>query len=196
MAIVYSQDSWLIERCTDLFGGPDAVEQSLDIKWIEQHVQKDGDVLIIDLTCVDEKRLPAVTGPAVALASMPAYEQAVRLLQAGVRGYGNRYMHQDNLLRAVTAVREGQVWLPPTIINQMIAVIPQNGNGRNRPDFSEKLSKREEEVVRWVTSGLSNKEIADELFISIRTVKAHLTSIFGKTGFRDRLELAVKMRHL
>ena len=196
MAIVYSQDSWLIERCTDLFGGPDAVEQSLDIKRIEQHVQKDGDVLIIDLTCVDEKRLPVVFGPAVALATMPAYEQAVRLLHTGVRGYGNRYMHRDNLLRAVTAVREGQVWLPPTIINQMIAVIPQNGNGQNRPDFSEKLSKREEEVVRWVAGGLSNKEIADKLFISIRTVKAHLTSIFGKTGFRDRLELAVKMRHI
>jgi DNA-binding NarL/FixJ family response regulator len=45
-----------------------------------------------------------------------------------------------------------------------------------------------------VANGLSNKEIADKLFISVRTVKAHMTSIFSKTGFRDRLELAVKMR--
>lgn len=195
MAIVCSHDKMLIERCVDLFGGHDTVKQITDITLVEQQINKNGDVLIIDLKCVDEKTLPAVTLPAVALATIPSYDQAVRLLQLGVRGYGNRHMHRDNLWQAINAVREGQVWLPPAIVNRMIAVMPQNGNGADRPQYSEKLSKREEEVVYCVASGLSNKEIADKLFISVRTVKAHLTSIFGKTGYRDRLELAVKMRH-
>jgi DNA-binding NarL/FixJ family response regulator len=77
----------------------------------------------------------------------------------------------------------------------MITAMPVNGNGHAKPSFPETLSKREDEVVQLVANGLSNKEIADKLFISVRTVKAHLTSIFSKTGFRDRLELAVKMRH-
>ena len=194
MAIICSHDKMLIERCVDLFGGQDAVKQIADIIGVEKRINHNGDVLIIDLKCVDENTLPDIAIPAVALATIPSYDQAVRLLQRGVRGYGNRHMHRDNLSQAINAVRQGQVWLPPNIISRMIAVIPQNGNGADRPQYAEKLSKREEEVVQCVVSGLSNKEIADKLFISVRTVKAHLTSIFGKTGYRDRLELAVKMK--
>lgn len=195
MALICSQDALFVELCADIFGGQNnVVEQSPDIQRIERQMTALEDVLIVDLIGVDEKDLPAVSIPTVVLVAIPTFEQAVRLLQRGVRGYGNRHMHRENLLQAVTAVKEGQVWLPPDIVNRMITAIPANGNGHAKPSFPEKLSKREEEVVQLVATGLSNKEIADKLFISVRTVKAHLTSIFSKTGFRDRLELAVKMR--
>ena len=193
--LVYSQDAVLVERCADLFGRQNGfVQQSHDIQIIERRMKAAEDVLIIDLKGIDEKDLPVVSIPTVVLATIPSFEQALRLLQLGVRGYGNRHMHRENLSQAVTAVKEGQVWLPPDIINRMITAIPANGNGHSKPSFPDTLSKREEEVVQLVVSGLSNKEIADKLFISVRTVKAHLTSVFSKTGFRDRLELAVKMR--
>jgi DNA-binding NarL/FixJ family response regulator len=194
MLFLLSKDELLVARCVDLLGGPGAVQHLHDIDGIEDAQKATGNVLIIDLEGCDEKRLTALTMPTVALASRPRFEQAVRLLQRGVRGYGNRHMHRDNLMQAVTAAREGQVWLPPDIVNRMITAMPVNGNGHAKPSFPEKLSKREDEVVQLVANGLSNKEIADKLFISVRTVKAHLTSIFSKTGFRDRLELAVKMR--
>ena len=55
------------------------------------------------------------------------------------------------------------------------------------------LSGREEEIARFVASGLKNKPIADKLFISEQTVKSHLTNIFRKTGTKNRLELALWM---
>lgn len=196
MALICSQDALLVDLCADLLGEQyNAVKQSHDIRRLEGLMKADEDVLILDLKGFDEKDLPAVCIPTVILVAIPTFEQAVRLLQCGVRGYGNRHMRRENLLQAVTAVKDGQVWLPPDIVNRMITAIPANGNGHGKPSLSEALSRRESEVVQLVSTGLSNKEIADKLFISVRTVKAHLTSIFSKTGFRDRLELAVKMRH-
>jgi len=198
-AMIYSQDAFFVERCVDLFSGQGSVVQLQNMEQLQGPESAGGDVLIVDLKACHEKELPPLALPTVALTTVPAFEEAVRLLQRGIRGYGNRHMHRENLMQAVTAVREGQVWLPPDIISKVITAIPPNGNGNGRakpqPTVHEKLSKREDEVVQLVGSGLSNREIADKLFISVRTVKAHLTSIFAKTGYRDRLELAVKMRH-
>jgi DNA-binding NarL/FixJ family response regulator len=58
------------------------------------------------------------------------------------------------------------------------------------------LSDRELEVLRLVTTGASNKEIADKLFIAEGTVKNHVTSILGKLGVRDRTQAALKARDL
>lgn len=49
-------------------------------------------------------------------------------------------------------------------------------------------------MVKYVAAGLSNKEIAEEMSITVRTVKAHLTSVFNKTGLRDRVALALRYR--
>ncbi|MBC2703943.1 response regulator transcription factor [Desulfobacula sp.] len=62
------------------------------------------------------------------------------------------------------------------------------------PALLKELSFREAEVAKWLVNGLSNREISDKMFISIRTVKAHLTSIFKKTGCNNRLELATRMK--
>lgn len=195
MVILCSDDALLIKRYADLLGRKHDIKQLLDTKKLRHHVSSPEDLLIIDLERCKETDIPALKTPAVALAGVLVYEQAIRLLQKGVRGYGNRHMHRDNVLQAVAAVRTGQVWLPPSIITQMITAIPGTPAPGNDQTLVEPLSKREEEVAQLVTHGLSNKEIADKIYISVRTVKAHLTSIFAKTGFRDRLELAVKMKN-
>ena len=76
----------------------------------------------------------------------------------------------------------------------MITALPQNKNEKKEPALLKDLSSREAEVAKWLINGLSNREIGEKMFISIRTVKAHLTSIFKKTGCRDRLELATRMK--
>ena len=162
--------------------------------WRQQDIQPD-DLVIIDLKTFSEEDLPEIVCPSVALAEMPAYQQAMRLLRRGVRGYGNRYMQPENLAQAAAAVRAGQVWMPPAIISRMINTFSPAAPEPVAPLPLEKLSKREREVANLVARGLSNQELADALFISVRTVKAHLTAIFSKTGARDRLELGVRMKN-
>jgi DNA-binding NarL/FixJ family response regulator len=118
----------------------------------------------------------------------------MRLLQQGIRAYGNRHMHEKNLQQAVAALQAGQIWLPPSIINQMITALPRQNKTPAEHPLLKNLTAREQEVAGWLANGLSNREIGEKLFVSIRTVKAHLTSIFQKTGCRDRLELATRLK--
>ncbi len=194
MIFLCSDDALLTERCAGLFGGQNNVQQLHDVQQLKREIIKVENLLIVDLQGCREQDLPKMTSPALALAVIPVYDQAMRLLRRGVYGYGNRHMHRENLQQAVSAVREGQVWMPPTIINRMITNVFHSDPNQEEQTQLDQLSKREKEVARLVARGLSNKELADKLYISVRTVKAHLTSIFNKTGFRDRLELAIKMK--
>jgi len=135
-----------------------------------------------------------VVCPTLILVTVPLIEQAMRLLRRGVRAYGNRHMHEKNLQQAVSALKAGQIWLPPAIVNRMITALPANKSEKEEEALLKALSSREAEVAKWLVNGLSNSEIGEKMFISIRTVKAHLTSIFKKTGCRDRLELATRMK--
>jgi DNA-binding NarL/FixJ family response regulator len=153
------------------------------------------DLLIIDLFCFTNKQIPAGKYPIAVLSGVPSYAEAMKFLHRGVKGYGNRFMTPENLILLVNTVVSGQIWLPPSFLNRLIASIPQSGTSKLSAGFFEDLSGRENEVAELVGKGMSNKEIADVLDISVRTVKAHLSSIFVKTGCRDRLEVALKLKH-
>ena len=194
MIILCSNDAWLSELCVYLCDGQNEVKQLNTRQHLKRLATDTGDLVIIDLQWCTETEFPVLKTPAMALTHTPEYRQAMRLLQRGVRGYGNRHMLRENFFQAVTAVRAGQVWLPPAIITRMITSFPQSKPAQEENTLFEPLSKREEEVVHHIFNGLSNKEVAEKMHIAVRTVKAHLTSIFAKTGYRDRLELAVKMK--
>jgi len=195
MIWICTKDAALVEACGRLSGdGEKACQLKTVESWQQQDIQV-ADLIIIDLKVFDEDSLPEINCPAVALAEVPVYSQAMRLMRRGARGYGNRYMQPENLVQAVAAVREGQVWMPPAIINRMISAALPAVTEPVEPLPLERLSKREREVAALVARGMSNKELAEKLFISVRTVKAHLTAIFSKTGMRDRLALAVRMKN-
>lgn len=194
MIFVCTSDKSLVEACARLESGRGEISQLTDIRRLEGRTLTAEDLLIIDLKWFREGDLPKVTCPVMVLVEVPAFDQAMRLLRRGMRGYGNRHMQFENLQQAVTAVRAGQVWMPPAIISRMINTFsPAKPEATPTPALDQ-LSKREQEVAGLVARGLSNKELADKLHISVRTVKAHLTSIFSKTGYRDRLELAIRMK--
>jgi len=195
MIFICTRDTALAETCRRLAGDGEKTGRLADMGHLPDLVNKAEDLLIIDLKTFPETDLPELACPTVALAEVPAFEQAMRLLRRGVRGYGNRHMLLENLKQATTAVRDGQVWMPPNIVGQMINTFSQAESEPDQLLPLEQLSKREREVADLVAQGLSNKEMADKLYISVRTVKAHLTAIFSKTGCRDRLELAVKMKN-
>jgi len=155
---------------------------------------REKDILIIDFDDCNEKELPPIICPCMVLVTIPKNDQALRLLRRGIRAYGNRHMHEGNLIQAIATLMAGQIWLPPAILSQMISALPQSKNKQEENTLLEQLTSREAEVAEWLVKGLSNKEIGDKMFVSIRTVKAHLTSIFKKTGCRDRLELATRLK--
>jgi DNA-binding NarL/FixJ family response regulator len=191
---IYSKDKALVQLCRDLFGGRKQTRHLPPDQTLAEYDISPQDILIIDFQACDEKDVPKIVCPCMALVAIPQKEQALRLLQKGIRAYGNRYMHQENLKQAVETLKAGQIWLPPAIISQVISALPATKSEDQSEVLLDILTSREAEVAKWLVNGLSNQEISEKMFVSVRTVKAHLTSIFKKTGCRNRLELATRMK--
>ncbi|MFI5911450.1 response regulator [Dactylosporangium sp. NPDC051541] len=111
-------------------------------------------------------------------------------LRAGASGFLTKEVEPDELRRAVRVVAAGEALLSPSVTARVVTEFarrPLAGAGR-RLDF---LTAREVEVVRLVASGLSNDEIARELYISPLTAKTHVTRAIAKAGVRDRVQLVI-----
>jgi DNA-binding NarL/FixJ family response regulator len=125
-------------------------------------------------------------------------EEGAAVIAAGARGYANRYMHPDILEQAVRLVEKGEIWLGADLVLHLI----KGGAPRQAVPFGAqsaeqelgKLTARERDIASRIVQGKSNKTIAGELSVAERTVKAHLSSIYRKTGTRDRLQLAMLLR--
>lgn len=193
MLVLCSDDNELISLCSQELGHT-PLKQVADVGELSQQHLGPEDVIIFDLQHCREEEIEPLGCPALALTTTPATAQAMRLLRRGVQAYGNRYMHPHNIHQAIGAIRAGQIWLPPTMVSQLITAIHEPQAADDTKALTSLLSQREEEVANWVAQGLSNREIAEKMAITVRTVKAHLTSIFTKTGLRDRLELAVRLK--
>lgn len=132
----------------------------------------------------------------IAFSSLPSFDQAVRLLKMGVRGYLNTHTSTSNMENAIRSVLDGGVWFDPGVIQEIIAhlVVPQGGSEPSHKEFN--LSERENQIAHYVAQGISNKEIASLLDITERTVKAHLLSCYQKVGVHDRISLALWIKRM
>jgi DNA-binding NarL/FixJ family response regulator len=108
-------------------------------------------------------------------------------VHAGAAGFVLKDAGADDLVAAVRAVAAGGSWLDPRVTPRLLEVLRRSGGGGLRPGAAlERLSEREREVLVLMARGATNLEIAAELFVSERTVKGHISSIFAKLGARDR----------
>jgi len=131
--------------------------------------------------------------PDTAILILTAYdddEYVLGLLDAGAAGYLLKSARGRDLVGAIRAIRSGESVLHPKIIAKLLkrAIIAPDGEHK----ASDLLSGRESEVLRLVALGMSNREIAERLFLSQRTIKAHLTNIFNKLNVASRSEAIVK----
>ena len=111
------------------------------------------------------------------------------LLQAGATGFISRDASVGGLARAIIAAGRGEIVLPPEIAVQSLMALAQGQpveQGMVAP-----LSERETEVLRLLARGFTNKDIAQELILSVRTVEAHLRGIFAKLGVSSRTGAAL-----
>jgi len=127
------------------------------------------------------------------LSDSPNVDDGILLLKMGIIGYANTYISPARLVEAVKTVLAGRVWFGQEIISRLIQSIKPQSNQAAEGELEQILSltQREKEIAVLVAEGLSNQAIGDRLYISERTVKAHLGSIFTKTGTQSRVQLAL-----
>lgn len=131
----------------------------------------------------------------VAMTAHPDAQEGLGLLRAGVRGYCNRLATSAVVDAVLTSILGGEVWAGRQVTDHLLALAGagQPAAPAARPQILEKLTAREAEIAEEVAGGYSNKIIAAERGISERTVKAHLNSIYRKTGIRNRVQLALAL---
>lgn len=132
----------------------------------------------------------------IVLSESPTDEEAIAGLKAGARGYCGRAIDGVLLRKAVDRVRGGEIWaerrLIPLLVEEFSRTPEQRPDLRVRSDRRlALLTPREREIAWLVGAGASNRDIAARLRVGEGTVKAHLTAIFRKLGFSDRLQLGL-----
>jgi len=150
---------------------------------IERFRQYRPDVALMDL------RLPGLSGvettrvicrefdsaSIIILSTYGGDESIHRALQAGAKAYLLKTTSHDDLLTAIRVVYNGRKYLPPEVAAQLAERLPNS-----------ELSAREMEVLQLIAKGLSNREIANALFVTEGTIKFHVINILNKLGAKDR----------
>ncbi len=196
-AVVRAGTRELLERKADLHivgeasDGEEAVRLTHELK---------PDVVVMDV------RMPKMSGveatrrikaecPDVRVLVLTAHdddEYVFALLQAGANGYEMKTVEIEALVKAIRLVAGGQSSLSPSVAGKVVA---QFTSGKSLPDMLNNspgsydgLTERELGILKLVGKGLSNKQIGKDIFISDRTVQAHLSNIFSKLGVSSRTE--------
>jgi DNA-binding NarL/FixJ family response regulator len=112
-------------------------------------------------------------------------------LKAGARGFLLKDAGPELLSQAIHAAANGEALIAPSVTVRLLAAFADSDRGRPPAQPIEPLTAREEEVLLTVARGLTNAEIADELYISLSTVKTHLASLMNKLAARNRVEIAM-----
>lgn len=110
------------------------------------------------------------------------------LLQAGASGYLLKTAPVGDLIKAIRQVRVGESPLDPAIAHKVVVSMSGSPAASSIEPSLQSLTARELEVLQLLARGLSNRVIAEELFVSDRTIQTHLTNIFSKLGVASRLE--------
>lgn len=200
MAILLSSSNpSVIKRWTDLLS-PYPMEQAATLaEVIRRCTAKTFDMVLlhrslVDLSAFAELRKMAPSARFFLLSDQPNEEEGLLFLKAGIAGYGNTYISPGRLAEAIRIIAGGGVWLGQQVVQRLILETAARAQEQGATDAAQKLAgltKMERRVAELVARGETNLEIAADLKITERTVKAHLTSVYEKTKTGNRLSLAL-----
>ena len=158
------------------------------------------DVAIVDIAMpkidgIEATKQIKKTCPTTAVLILTAFDDdqfIFSLLKAGAAGYMLKTARSQELVDAVRALHEGESVLHPSIARKVLNRFVTSPERTVKQKGLEVLTEREVEILLLVTRGLSNKEIASELSLSIRTIQHHLGSIFSKLQVGSRTEAVIR----
>lgn len=185
----------LLDRENDLQVVAEAGDGEEAVKLAAEHRP---DVVIMDIAIpklngIEATKQIKATNPAIAVLVLTAYDDdqyVFALLEAGAAGYLLKDVSTNDLIKAVRAVSAGESVLHPSIARKVINRFAQPTG--TEPESLDQLTDREMEVLKLAARGMTNREIARELTISIRTAQAHLSHIFSKLEVGSRTEAVLR----
>ena len=153
------------------------------------------DVLVLDLS------MPDLDGIAVTRQLKPLYPDLKILIltineddallreatDSGASGYILKQAAESELISAIQIVMRGDMYIDPSMLRNLIQEQPQSASAG--PESVEPLTPREVDVLRLIVQGYTNRQVGEELRISVRTVEGHRANLSGKLGLRSRVEL-------
>lgn len=171
--------------------GDEAVRLSTELK---------PDVVLMDivmpkLSGVEATKLIKKASPATAILVLTAYgdiRYIIGLLEAGACGYLLKSARGCDIVGAIRAVRSGDSVLDAEITRKLLERAMGSPAGSVEPGARGLLTQREIEVLRLAARGMSNRDIAKQLFVTVRTVKAHLANMFNKMNCGSRTDVIIK----
>lgn len=182
----------LLEGCEDVEIVGEATEGR---EAIEKVLQLAPQVVLMDIAMpvmggLEATRRIQKESPNTKVLVLTQYEDSeyiLSLLRAGAKGYISKTATVSELISAIRTVHQGESYLYPSATTTLIEeYLTRVGGEKNE---YERLTDREREILQLVAEGRTNREIADRLFISIKTVLRHRTNVMEKLGFHNRTEL-------
>ncbi len=163
---------------------------------VELVKQLKPDVLLMDVSMPDMNGFDATSrvhqsDPSVKVLILTMHDEeelVVRCLEAGAAGYILKDVPAAQLLYAIETVQKGERYLSPVVLKKVIEGYAKNTSGRPQTSY-DRLSPREREVLKLLAEGLSVKDIAARLDLSVKTVDVHKTNLMKKIDVHDRSQL-------
>jgi DNA-binding NarL/FixJ family response regulator len=196
--LVRSGFSMILEAQPDIEVVAEAGDGVEAVAAVQRHTP---DVLLLDI------RMPRMDGleaarlvcaqsgcRVVMLTTFDLDEYVYEALYAGASGFLLKDVRRDDLVHAVRVVAAGDSLLAPSVTRRLVADVIRRRRAEAAQSPSarlEVLTAREGETLRLLARGLSNAEIATELFVSEHTVKTHVSNVLGKLGLRDRVQAVI-----
>ncbi|MCQ2744224.1 MAG: response regulator transcription factor [bacterium] len=129
----------------------------------------------------------------VILTSHNDNQEVLNSLKAGANAYCSKEINPTRLVEVVRSVLDGAAWFDPSISHIVLEAASKSQQTQQYvPEKDYGLTSREAQILKLITEGYSNNEIANQLFVSINTTKAHVASILQKLEVDDRLQAALK----
>jgi NarL family two-component system response regulator LiaR len=177
-------------------------EGTTGVEAVELAQRLQPDVILLDLAMPEMDGLEATrkileSNPRAHILILTSFgedDKVFPAIRAGAQGYLLKDIQPNDLLQAVREANQGKAQLHPEIAKKLMSAVADQGTSESasqaRTPIAD-LTERELEVLRWIAGGLNNREIAEKLVISEKTVKTHVSNLLGKLGLDDRTQAAI-----